>query len=124
MAGVDFVLKTAPIDPERLALTGYSYGGEMAAFVEGKTARFKAIVSGAPVIDQLSEYGTELGSWYDRWYFGEPWGQLTDVWRQSLLSGVGSAKTPFLLLQAGNDKSDPAGQAYEMYRALREMVDE
>jgi len=28
-----------------MALMGYSYGGEMAAFVEGKTDRFKAIVS-------------------------------------------------------------------------------
>ena len=40
---------------------GYSYGGEMAGFVEGKTDRFKAIVSAAPVIDQFSEYGTECG---------------------------------------------------------------
>ncbi len=38
---------------------GYSYGGEMAAFVEGKTDRFKAVISGAPVIDQFSEYGNE-----------------------------------------------------------------
>jgi hypothetical protein len=34
----------------------------MAGFVEGKTDRFKAIVSGAPVIDQQSEYGTEDSS--------------------------------------------------------------
>jgi len=43
-----------------MALMGYSYGGEMAGFVEGKTDRFKAIISGAPVIDQFSEYGTEV----------------------------------------------------------------
>ena len=73
MAGVDYVLAKYPIDPARMALIGYSYGGEMAGFVEGKTDRFKAIVSGAPVIDQFSEYGTEGGSWYDRWYFGKPW---------------------------------------------------
>ena len=59
MAGVDYVLAKFPIDPARLALMGYSYGGEMAGFVEGKTDRFKAIISGAPVIDQFSEYGTE-----------------------------------------------------------------
>ena len=70
MAGVDAVLKTEPIDSNRMALMGYSYGGEMAAFVEGRTTRFKAIISGAPVIDQHSEYGTEDSSWYDRWYFG------------------------------------------------------
>ena len=69
-----------------MALMGYSYGGEMAGFVEGKTDRFKAIISGAPVIDQFSEYGTEGGSWYDRWYFGKPWEHMDDAWKQSPLA--------------------------------------
>jgi dipeptidyl aminopeptidase/acylaminoacyl peptidase len=121
MAGVDAVLKTEPIDSNRMALMGYSYGGEMAAFVEGKTTRFKAIVSGAPVIDQHSEYGTESSSWYDRWYFGKPWEHPEDAWRQSPLAAAGKAKTPFLLLQGESDTTDPLGQSKEMYRALRQM---
>ncbi len=120
MAGVDFVLKSYPIDGEKLALMGYSYGGEMAGFAEGKTDRFKAIISGAPVIDQFSEYGTESQSWYDRWYFGKPWEHVQDAWRQSPLAGVGKAKTPFMLLQGESDKTDPLGQSLEMYRALRQ----
>lgn len=121
MAGVDAVLKTEPLDSSRMALIGYSYGGEMAGFVEGKTTRFRAIVSGAPVIDQHSEYGTESSSWYDRWYFGKPWEHPEDAWRQSPLALAGKAKTPFLLLQGESDTTDPLGQAQEMYRALRQM---
>jgi dipeptidyl aminopeptidase/acylaminoacyl peptidase len=121
MAGVEFVEKTEPVDSALMGLMGYSYGGEMAGFVEGKTAVFKAIVSGAPVIDQQSEYGTERGSWYDRWYFGKPWEHEADAWRQSPLSGVGQARTPFLLLQGESDSTDPLGQSQEMYRALRQM---
>ena len=121
MKGVDYVSKSAPIDHLRMALIGYSYGGEMAGFVEGKTQRFKAIVSGAPVIDQYSEYGTEDESWYDRWFFGKPWERWSDAWRQSPLSGVAHARTPFLLLQGQNDTVDPMGQSQEMYRALRQM---
>jgi dipeptidyl aminopeptidase/acylaminoacyl peptidase len=121
MAGVDFVVKTEPIDVDRMALMGYSYGGEMAGFVEGKTQRFKAIISGAPVIDQHSEYGTESSSWYDRWYFGKPWEHPEDAWRQSPLAMAGKAKTPFLLLQGQSDTTDPLGQSQEMYRALRQM---
>jgi dipeptidyl aminopeptidase/acylaminoacyl peptidase len=121
MAGVDYVLKTEPIDPGKTALIGYSYGGEMAGFVEVKTARFKAIVSMAPVIDQNSEYGTERGSWYDQWYFGKPWLHQADAWRQSPLSGVEHAKTPFLLIQGEGDTTDPLGQSLEMYHALRQM---
>ena len=120
MAGVDFALAHYPLDPNRMALMGYSYGGEMAGFVEGKTDRFKAIISGAPVIDQFSEYGTEGGSWYDRWYFGKPWEHIEDAWRQSPLSGASHAKTPFLLIQGDSDSTDPLGQSLEMYRALRQ----
>ncbi|MDR3741749.1 MAG: prolyl oligopeptidase family serine peptidase [Terracidiphilus sp.] len=121
MTGVDAVLKKyAQLDANRMALMGYSYGGEMAGFVEGKTDRFKAIISGAPVIDQFSEYGTEGGSWYDRWYYGKPWENTADAWRQSPLSGAAKAKTPFLLLQGEADTTDPLGQAQEMYRALRQ----
>jgi dipeptidyl aminopeptidase/acylaminoacyl peptidase len=121
MAGVDYVVKTEPIDDSKMGLMGYSYGGEMAAFVETKTTRFKAIVSAAPVIDQISEYGTERGSWYDQWYYGKPWEHEADAWRQSPISGVAQAKTPFLLLQGEDDTSDPLGQSLEMYHALREM---
>ncbi len=120
MAGVDYALKNANLDPDRMALMGYSYGGEMAGFVEGSTNRFKAIICGAPVIDQLSEYGTESDSWYDRWYFGKPWEHLQDAWRQSPLSRVSHATTPFLLLQGDDDTTDPLGQSQEMYRALRQ----
>ena len=92
----------------RLALIGYSYGGEMAGFVEGKTDRFSAIVSGAPVIDQFSEYGTESGSWYDRWYYGKPWEhQARRVASKPPLRSA-HAKTPFMLIQGQSDTTDPA----------------
>ncbi len=120
MAGVDFVLKTEPIDPARMALIGYSYGGEMAGFAESRTDRFKAIVSAAPVIDQVSEYGTERGSYYDRWFYGYPWEHHEDAWRQSPLAGIARAKTPFLLIQGESDTVDPLGQSQEMYHALRQ----
>lgn len=121
MAGVDAVMRAYPIDPDRLALMGYSYGGEMAAFVEGKTDRFKAVVSAAPVIDQQSEYGTEDGSWYDRWFYGKPWEHREDAWRQSPLAYVARARTPFMLIQGEGDTVDPLGQSLEMYRALRQQ---
>jgi dipeptidyl aminopeptidase/acylaminoacyl peptidase len=120
MSGVDEVLRTSRVDAERMALIGYSYGGEMAGFVEGKTTRFKAIVSGAPVIDQFSEYGTESGSYGDRWFTGQPWRHFESAWRQSPIAYAEHAKTPFLLLQGQSDTTDPEGQSKEMYRALRQ----
>jgi dipeptidyl aminopeptidase/acylaminoacyl peptidase len=121
MTGVDAVVAAYPIDRDKLALMGYSYGGEMAGFVEGKTDRFKAIISAAPVIDQQSEYGTEDESWYDRWFYGKPWEHSEDAWRQSPLAYVAHAKTPFMLIQGEGDTTDPLGQSLEMYRALRQQ---
>ena len=120
MMGVDEAIRTAPVDPDRMALIGYSYGGEMAGFVEGKTTRFKAIVSGAPVIDQFSEYGTESESYGDRWYTGQPWRHFESAWRQSPLAYAEHARTPFMLLQGQADTTDPEGQSKEYYRALRQ----
>jgi dipeptidyl aminopeptidase/acylaminoacyl peptidase len=122
MAGVDEAIRSYPIDPTKLALIGYSYGGEMAGFAEGKTDRFKSLVCGAPVINQFSEYGTESGSWGDRWYYGKPWEQehFQDAWRQSPLATAQHGKTPILLLQGEADTTDPMGQSQEMYRALRQ----
>ena len=122
MAGVDEVLTTEPVDGTKMGLMGYSYGGEMAGFVEGRTDRFKAIVSGAPVTDQFSEYGTERGSWYDRWFYGgvPPWEHPESAARQSPLAGMRDAKTPMLILQGESDGTDPLGQSQEMYRLLRQ----
>jgi dipeptidyl aminopeptidase/acylaminoacyl peptidase len=121
IAGVDTVIAKYPIDQNKLALMGYSYGGEMAGFMEGKTHRFSAIISAAPVIDQQSEYGTEDSSWYDRWFYGKPWEHAKDAWRQSPLAYVAQAKTPFMLIQGEGDTIDPLGQSLEMYRALRQQ---
>ena len=120
MTGVDAMIASQPVDPDKLVLMGYSYGGEMAGFVAGKTDRFKAIISGAPVINQFSEYGTEDSSWYDRWWYGKPWVNFADAWRQSPLAYAASVKTPFLLIQGDQDVTDPLGQSQEMYRALRQ----
>lgn len=121
MSGTETVVAQYPINPDKLILMGYSYGGEMAGFVEGKTARFKAVISGAPVIDQQSEYGTERDSSYDRWFYGRPWDNAEAAWRQSPLSGVAHAKSDFLLIQGEADVTDPLGQSREMYRALRQV---
>jgi dipeptidyl aminopeptidase/acylaminoacyl peptidase len=121
MTGVDAALAQAPIDSERLAMIGFSYGGTITSFALGRTDRFKALVAAAPVVDQMSEYGTESSSWYDRWYFGQPWTRLDAAWRQSPLSGVAAAKTPLLLLQGESDPVNPPGQSLELYRALRQQ---
>ena len=121
--GIDALISRYPIDPNRLALMGYSYGGEMAAFALGKTDRFKAIIEGGPVNDQFSEIGTEKGSgaFYDMQYIGNPWQHPEDALRQSPIIYAKNATTPILIVEGEKDANDPLGQAQELYRALKVM---
>ncbi|KAF0220580.1 MAG: peptidase S9 prolyl oligopeptidase active site domain-containing [Geobacteraceae bacterium] len=48
LAAIDALIAGREVDGARLAVTGYSYGGYMTAWVVGHTDRFKAAVIGAP----------------------------------------------------------------------------
>ena len=54
LAGVDEAVRTAPVDPHRVGITGWSYGGFMTMFAVTQTNRFRAAVAGAGTL-QLAE---------------------------------------------------------------------
>ena len=119
MAGVDWAVARGIADPNRLGIGGWSYGGYMAAWAVTQTTRFKAAVSGAPVIDMASEFGTENGSAYDEWFYGTPYEKLDGFIKSSPITFVKNAKTPTLLLQGEDDETDPIGQSQQFYRGLK-----
>jgi dipeptidyl aminopeptidase/acylaminoacyl peptidase len=119
MAGVDAMIARGVADPARLGIGGWSYGGYMAAWAVTQTSRFKAAVSGAPVIDMASEFGTENGSMYDEWFYGTPYEKLDGFIRSSPITYVKNVKTPTLLLQGEADTTDPIGQSQQFYRGLK-----
>jgi dipeptidyl aminopeptidase/acylaminoacyl peptidase len=119
MAGADWLVARGIADPNRLGIGGWSYGGYMAAWAVTQTNRFKAAVSGAPVIDMASEFGTENGSAYDEWFYGTPYEKLEGFIKSSPMTFVKNVKTPTLLLQGEDDKTDPIGQSQQFYRGLK-----
>jgi dipeptidyl aminopeptidase/acylaminoacyl peptidase len=119
MAGVDWAIAQGIADPNRLGIGGWSYGGYMAAWAVTQTNRFKAAVSGAPVIDMASEFGTENESGYDEWFYGTPYEKLDGFIRSSPMTYVKNVKTPTLLLQGTDDETDPLGQSQQFYRGLK-----
>jgi len=119
MAGVDWAIARGVADPNRLGIGGWSYGGYMAAWAVTQTTRFKAAVSGAPVIDMASEFGTENGSAYDEWFYGTPYEKLDGFVKSSPITFVKNVKTPTLLLQGEDDTTDPIGQSQQFYRGLK-----
>ena len=119
MAGVDWAVAHGIADPDRLGIGGWSYGGYMSAWAVTQTSRFKAAVSGAPVIDLASEFGTEAGPAYDEWFYGLPYEKLDGFIRSSPVTFVRQVKTPTLLLQGEADVTDPIGQSQQFYRGLK-----
>jgi dipeptidyl aminopeptidase/acylaminoacyl peptidase len=119
MAGVDAAIARGLADPTKLGIGGWSYGGYMAAWAVTQTNRFKAAVSGAPVIDLASEFGTENGPAYDEWFYGLPYEKLDGFIKSSPITFARNVRTPTLLLQGEADTTDPIGQSQQFYRALK-----
>lgn len=119
MAGVDALIARGTADPDKLGIGGWSYGGYMAAWAVTQTNRFKASVSGAPVIDLASEFGTENSSAYDEWFYGNPYEKLDEFIKDSPITYAKNVRTPTLLLQGDADLTDPIGQSQQFYRALK-----
>ncbi len=121
MAGVDYMIEQGIADPDRLGIGGWSYGGYMAAWAVTQTDRFNASVSGAPMTDLASEYGTELAgiNAYDTWYMGTPYENLKLFQERSPVTHVKNVKTATLLITGENDVIDPIGQCQQFYRGLR-----
>jgi dipeptidyl aminopeptidase/acylaminoacyl peptidase len=121
MLGVDEALRTRSwIDPEKLGVTGGSYGGFMTNWIITQTTRFKAAVAQASVSNLVSFYSTSLYQDLIHAEFGGfPWDDYDQLWRWSPLRYVRQAQTPTLLIHGEQDNDVHITQAEEMYMALK-----
>ena len=122
VAGIDEALRVAPIDPNRLGLTGWSYGGFMTMWGVTQSHRFKAAMAGAGISNYQSYYGQNL---IDQWmipFFGASVYDDPAVYaKSSPVNFVKSVKTPTLLLVGDSDGECPSPQSYEFWHALRTL---
>jgi len=122
MSGVDYLIAQGYVDPERLTITGTSYGGFMTAWAIGHTDRFKAAMAGAPVVNAQSFFGTsDIPSWVDWEYYGPPWKNPDLIRAYSPISYVQYAKTPTLVTHGADDVRVPLSQGFELYRSLKTL---
>jgi dipeptidyl aminopeptidase/acylaminoacyl peptidase len=122
MAVVDEALDHRGVDPERLGVHGYSYGGYMTAWMIGQTDRFKAAVCGAPCFNLVSHYGTsDIGPYWGRIQYGARPHEAPEWFRDHSPSTYAHrATTPTLIVQGEADERCPVGQSEEMFAALCE----
>ncbi len=124
MAGVDYALAHYPVDPSRLGVTGYSYGGFLTNWVITQTTRFKAAVVGAGISNWLSDYGTaDIPRTKESEFSGAPWNQDAGERLRALspITYAGNVKTPTLFVHGESDMRVPIEEGEQMYTALRKQ---
>ena len=119
MAGVDTVIARYPVDPQRLGLTGWSYGGFMTMWAVTQTRRFRAAVAGAGLSNWLSYTGENGISEWMVPYFGATVYEDPAVYaKSSPMNFITHARTPMLIVVGERDAECPAPQSFEYWRGL------
>jgi dipeptidyl aminopeptidase/acylaminoacyl peptidase/CubicO group peptidase (beta-lactamase class C family) len=119
---IDELVAAGIADPDRLAVTGYSYGGFMTCYLTGRDGRFKAAIAGGVLADLTSFGGAAAGGHgLSEFELGGPFWKHPDRYAaMSPLSRVDRVSTPTLILHGADDLTCPAGQAQQWHTALRE----
>jgi dipeptidyl aminopeptidase/acylaminoacyl peptidase len=123
MAGIEALKQRGFVDEERIAVSGWSYGGYMTSWLIGHYHIWKAAVSGAAVNDLVHEYALADSNVTLRYSFGgSPWsGELIRAYQeQSPISYAREITTPTLILSNTGDARVPITQSYLLYHALKD----
>ena len=125
MSGVDHLIAQGLVDSTQMGALGWSAGGHYSNWIEGHTARFKAISSGAGVANWISMWSQSDTQRLRQWYLGDKmyWepGQLENWWKQSPIAYIKNAKTPIFIHVVDGDPRVPRPQSEEMHMALSKL---
>lgn len=121
LSGVRHLVDFGAVDPDRLGVTGVSYGGFMTAWLPSRTAVFKAGVSRSPCTDWNLMYLTSNIREFVRIFVdGQPGDPGSQYRTRSPLQHADRMRTPLLLTTGAHDLACPTSQAQSMYTALVE----
>lgn len=121
MAGVDKAVDLGLVDPDRLGVGGWSYGGILTNYVITQTDRFKAAVSGASEVNYTANYGHDI---YQReweielglpWENQEGWDAISPFWDAPKVT------TPTQFMVGQEDWNVPAMNSEQFYLALKRL---
>ncbi|HLV99546.1 MAG TPA: S9 family peptidase [Ktedonobacterales bacterium] len=122
MAGVDAAIMRGGIDPNRMAVTGGSYGGYMTNWIIGHTDRFKAAVTLNSVTNLTSSFGTgDIDSVYAELQYGLPWEAEVVYRERSPITYAPRIMTPIRIIHAENDYRCPIEQGEQLYVWLKKL---
>jgi dipeptidyl aminopeptidase/acylaminoacyl peptidase len=123
MAGLEALKKRGFVDEGRIAVTGWSYGGYMTAWLIGHYQCWKTAIAGAAVTDWCDHYDLADGNVQHRYMFGgsrwnAPFEQLYRS--QSPITYARNIRTPTLIMATTGDARVPITQSYRLYHCLKD----
>ncbi len=121
MGAVDYLVEKRWVDPDKLGVTGWSYGGMLTNHVITKTQRFKAAATGASATLYVAGFGHDQ---YQRWWryeLGLPWKPESRALYDKLspFNRVENVTTPTLILGGEEDWNVPIINSEQLFLALK-----
>ena len=121
MDGVNRLVERDYVAADSLYVTGGSAGGTSAAWITGKTDRFRAAAVQKPVTNWISKTlaADNYYGYAEYRYPGQPWENPMEYWDVSPVSLLGSMSTPTVVIVGGDDLRTPPWQAKQLYNGLK-----
>ncbi len=122
MLGLDYAIEAGVVDPERVGITGWSYGGFMSCWMVTQTNRFRAAVAGAVISNWYTLYGCSDSHGYaEGLWSGTAFDREDKYMQHSPMRYVRQVQTPIMLLHGEADIRCPIGQSEQFFTALRRL---
>ena len=123
MAGIKAVKEMSNIDENKIAVSGWSYGGFMTVWLTSHYHFWKAAVAGAAVTDWFDWYNlADMNVWSGYGLGGSPWlnGNAENYRKQSPITYAHQIKTPTLILSNVFDQRVTVTQSYKLFHKLKD----
>ena len=119
LAATDQLIDRGFIDPDRMAITGGSYGGYLTAWLSTQTDRFACAIAHAAVTNLGGMYASDFTQGRPRAYGAEYFSDRERVELWSPSAHAGGHSTPTLVIHGEKDYRVPVTQGLELYGVLK-----
>jgi len=122
LAGVDALVADGLVDPDRLGVTGGSYGGYLTNWIVGHDDRFRAAMTCRCVSDMTSQFLTgdiSGGDWAELEFDATPWSDPAYYREISPIAYAERITTPLLIQHSERDLRTTIAQAEALFTVLR-----
>ncbi len=122
MSGVDHLIDKGIADPERLGITGGSYGGYMTNWAVTQTDRFRAGVSFYGIFSLIGDMCNSKFPTFEKDYIGAwYWESLEPYLKSSPFYYSARINTPVLILHGDDDNNTFLSNSQELYTTMKKM---